>query len=111
MNTLQLNEFAKNVPTETDLRRVLMEAARSRNLLNNPDFKWWVTKLEEGVKKHYKKLAWSDDEPAKYHERRGMIKAIEKSLEELRLRAEQVEELEERLREYDRRKEPVARGA
>jgi hypothetical protein len=111
MIQLGLNQPQSPQPTEADLRKALFEAARSRNLLNNEDFKWWIEKLEGGLEKHYRKLAWSEEEPHKYHKRRGMIQAIEKGLEELRLRASQVETLEERLKFYDQRTEPVARGA
>ena len=111
MISLGLNEPQLLQPTEEQLRRALAEAVRSRNLLSNVDFRWWMKKLEEGAQKEYKKLVYRQDEPAKYHERRGIIKSIEKGLEELRLRASEVESLEERLKLYERSDEPVARGA
>ena len=109
MISLDLNSPALVEPTEDQLRKALAEAVRSRSLLENEDFKWWIKKLNEGAEKHYKKLVYSDEEPAKYHKRRGMIQAIERGLEELRLRASQVESLEGRIR--DRQEQPVARGA
>jgi hypothetical protein len=109
LTELNLNSPALMEPTEEQLRKALAEAVRSRSLLENEDFQWWVSKLEEGKDKHYKKLVYSDEEPAKYNKRRGMIQAIERGLEELRLRASQVESLEGRIR--DRQEQPVARGA
>jgi hypothetical protein len=111
MISLGLSQPELVEPTEEQLRRSLAEAVRARNLLNNVDFQWWMKKLEEGAQKEYRKLVYRQDEPAKYHERRGTIKSIEKGLDELRLRASEVENLEERLKSYDERTEPVARGA
>lgn len=110
MISLDLNQPSMVEPTEEQVRLKLAEAVRSRNLLENKDFQWWTKKLEEGAEKHYRKLVRSDEEPAGYHKRRGMILAIEKALEELHLRASLVEDLEERLKLYEQ-PEPVARGA
>jgi hypothetical protein len=97
-------------PTEEQLMTALKDAIRARNLLENEDFLWWIGKLEEGAERHQKKLV-HDDEPMHFYRRQGTIKAVVKGLDELRLRAAQVEAIEERLKLYDKQPEPVARGA
>lgn len=112
MISLGLNQPQLMEPTEEQLRAALAEAVRSRNLLNNKDFQWWIEKLERGADKHYKKLVYKEEEPPKYHWRRGMIQAVESGIHELRLRAERVEEIEQQIKEqHEQRDEPVARGA
>jgi hypothetical protein len=105
MISLELNK-----PTEEQLMTSLSEAVTARNLLENKDFQWLVERLEEKITKNYKKLA-HDEESKQFHKRQGTIFAIELLLKELRFKASTVEELEERLKEYDRPDEPVARGA
>ena len=97
-------------PTEEQLLAGLKDAMRSRNLLENEDFLWWTEKLEKGEEKHKNNLIY-DNEPMEFYRHQGAIRTIRLSLKELRFRADQVEALEERLKQYDRAKEPVARGA
>ena len=97
-------------PTEEQLLAALTDALKARRLLENDDFKWWTEKLEMGEEKHKNNLIY-DSEPAEFYRHQGAIRTIRLSLKELRFRAEQVEALEERLKQYDRAKEPVARGA
>ena len=112
MISLNLNQPALVQPTEEQIRNAMVEAARSRNLLENEDFQWWIAKLEKGASENYKKLVYREEEPPKYHWRRGMIQAVERGLQELRLRASEVENLEQQIKElYDRSDEPAARGA
>jgi hypothetical protein len=110
--SLELFKSAFNEPTEEQLRKRLSDATKARNLLENRDFLWWIETRKKGVENQYKKLVYRDDGPAKYHERRGVIKGIEKDIDELRILASAVEDIEAKLKErYDRQQEPVARGA
>ena len=97
-------------PTEEQLLAALKEAQKSRELLEDENFQWWVDKLTKGVEKYHKKLV-KDDDPKEFYRHQGSIRAIRMSLEELRFRANQVEAIEERLKLYDERTEPVQRGA
>ena len=97
-------------PTEEQLLAAPKEAQKSRELLEDENFQWWVDKLTKGVEKYHKKLV-KDDDPKEFYRHQGSIRAIRMSLEELRFRANQVEAIEERLKLYDERTEPVQRGA
>lgn len=97
-------------PTEEQLLAALQEAQKSRELMEDENFQWWIDKLTKGVEKYHKKLV-KDDDPKEFYRHQGAIRAIRMSLEELRFRANQVEAIEERLKIYDERTESVQRGA
>ena len=112
MISLNLSQSAMVQPTEEQLRKRLADAVRARNLLENSDFEWWVGTITKGVEKEYRKLVYRDDEPRAYHKRRGIIQAFEKGLDDLRILASAVEDIEEQIKEiHARTSEPVARGA
>ena len=97
-------------PTEEDLRKRLTRAAKARNILAYDDFIWWVDNvIDPRNQVQLAALVWKDEEPNKYHERRGIIKGISKVLQELRKNASEVEDLEKELSENVERTRPVAR--
>lgn len=103
-------ELGLQKPTEEQLLANLKESLRARKLIENEDFKWWVEKLEEGEKRLRNKLI-TDNEAVEFHRHQGGIITIRLYLKKLHFCAAQVETLEERLKQYDRAKQPVARGA
>jgi len=112
MISLGLNQSPFQEPTEEQLRRRLADASKARNLLDNSDFQWWVETLRKGAERHKSKLVYLDEEPARYHKRRGIVQGVEKELDALRILASAIEDIEARLKErYDRQSEPVARRA
>ena len=112
MISLNLSQPAMVQPTEEQIRKRLADAVRARNLLENSDFEWWVGTITKGVGEQYRRLVYRDDEPRTYHKRRGIIQAFEKGLDDLRILASAVEDIEEQIREiHARTSEPVARGA
>jgi len=96
--------------TEEQLLASLKESLRARKLLENEDFKWFVKKLEEGEEKLRNRLV-TDNEPAEFYRHQGGVITLRLNLKKLHFCADQVEALEERLKFYDRAREPVARGA